>query len=676
MAEEVKTVSTCSIFDEESFCRLTKGIQVSPLVRLKQTPCLTSEEDARQLIQELNVSDRLFCSFCDVSFSDQSQQRHHYKMDWHRYNLKQHLANRKLFTEDRFYQITEQDDVSSISGSETESESELGSLTETEDLSDERLSHLVARRARLLFENQSGKLISVYQCLVHSKKSELPTEEQLVSSALQLPIQNQWMIIMLGGGHMAAAIFKGTEAIKHKTFHSYTVRAKQGGGQSGKDNSGKHAKSAGASLRRYNEQALTQHVQEIVSAWTAEVAACHLIFYRAVGPFNRGVLFGGKTAPLNKADPRLRTVPFPTRRATFSEVQRVHSLLSTATVYDSPEVFRSTLLSPRRSRKDEAIEETVTPVKPESPKKHIDRAKSRPSPDRALPEHVTLLAEYESSDSEFEQDNHSMIHNDKEISFGDSLQEFQDTVPKKPKRKRKKKEPTPEKEFSAELKSFRQKVVTACAAGDVTLLTLSLQQEGSVINEEERTEAVNQLNTDGLSLLQSAARHSHKEIVWILLENGANPCTKDQKAMTAYDFAPDKDTRNTFRRFMGQFPDKYDYSKSHIPSALTNEIEREAAEKRRAQRKAKREKEREKRIADEPRRQEEAERKRFLELSDREKRALAAERRLLAAAGKSGVVLTRCYLCAIDITGKVPFTYETNLFCSMPCLKAHRIQQK
>lgn len=93
--------------------------------------------------------------------------------------------------------------------------------------------------------------------------------------------------------------------------------------------------------------------------------------------------------------------------------------------------------------------------------------------------------------------------------------------------------------------------------------------------------------------------------------------------MTAYDFASDKDTRNTFRRFMGQYPNKYDYSKSHIPSALTDEIEKEAAEKRRALRKAKREKEREKRIADEPRRQEEAERKRFLELDDREKVVIA-----------------------------------------------------
>lgn len=47
------------------------------------------------------------------------------------------------------------------------------------------------------------------------------------------------------------------EAILHKTFHSYTVRAKQGFTQSSRTN-GNHAKSAGASLRRYNEASLIQ----------------------------------------------------------------------------------------------------------------------------------------------------------------------------------------------------------------------------------------------------------------------------------------------------------------------------------------------------------------------------------------------------------------------------------
>lgn len=43
----------------------------------------------------------------------------------------------------------------------------------------------------------------------------------------------------------------------HKTFHSYTVRAKQGFAQSSRTMTN-HTKSAGASLRRYNEASLLQ----------------------------------------------------------------------------------------------------------------------------------------------------------------------------------------------------------------------------------------------------------------------------------------------------------------------------------------------------------------------------------------------------------------------------------
>ena len=47
--------------------------------------------------------------------------------------------------------------------------------------------------------------------------------------------------------------------IVHKTFHRYVVRAKRGTAQSSKDNQGGSGpKSAGATLRRYNEAALTQ----------------------------------------------------------------------------------------------------------------------------------------------------------------------------------------------------------------------------------------------------------------------------------------------------------------------------------------------------------------------------------------------------------------------------------
>lgn len=64
-----------------------------------------------------------------------------------------------------------------------------------------------------------------------------------------------------------------------------------------------------------------------MEGWADYLKQSDLIFYRAVGQ-NRKTLFGGKSPPLKKTDIRLRSVPFPTRRATFSEVKRVHDVLS------------------------------------------------------------------------------------------------------------------------------------------------------------------------------------------------------------------------------------------------------------------------------------------------------------------------------------------------------------
>ena len=49
----------------------------------------------------------------------------------------------------------------------------------------------------------------------------------------------------------------------HKTFHRYVVRAKRGTAQGSRDSQGNAPKSAGATLRRYNEAALTQ----VSSSW-------------------------------------------------------------------------------------------------------------------------------------------------------------------------------------------------------------------------------------------------------------------------------------------------------------------------------------------------------------------------------------------------------------------------
>ena len=117
-----------------------------------------------------------------------------------------------------------------------------------------------------------------------------------------------------------------------------------------------------------------------------------------------------------------------------------------------------------------------------------------------------------------------------------------------------------------------------------------------------------------------------------------------------YSLCPDKETRNCFRRFQAANPEKFDYSAAQIPveKPLTPEEEaRQAAkrnEKKKAQRAAKKEKEKASKAAEEEKKKDEAEKNRFLNLSDREKRALAAEKRILASAGSLQVsVLLNCF---------------------------------
>lgn len=121
------------------------------------------------------------------------------------------------------------------------------------------------------------------------------------------------------------------------------------------------------------------------------------------------------------------------------------------------------------------------------------------------------------------------------------------------------------------------------------------------------------------------------------MELGCDPSLCDASGRVPYMVASDKETRATFRRFMGANPNRFDYVKAAIPSPLTEEIEKQKAEKlaekRKLQKQAKKEKkavekvklEEEKRVQEEllkiqeEKRKIEEEKARFLALSDREK---------------------------------------------------------
>lgn len=773
------------IHNKEDFDRITKGIKVAQCMQ-SRTSSISETEKVLNQLEDLVVSDSLSCSFCNTVFEDKIQQRLHYKLDWHRYNLKQRLNGLKSITEDGFNLLADKGDVSSLSGSEADSENEedAGTLevggspgnssiikskklekkgksaevasdsSDTEGNEEtskgrkmKELLAIASRHSKVFFENDDGSIFSIYRCLLHSKKEIPEMDKEMIAQALNSGKRTSWTIIMVGGGHFAAAVFQDGEPIVHKTFHSYTVRAKQGSAQTSRDGRvlGNHQKSAGSSLRRYNEASLIQHVQEILESWKTHINNSSLILYRAVGPYNRTILFGGKNPPLDKNDSRLRPLPFPTRRATYNEVKRVYDILSTMEIYGSAADFTDCFpISPRQpprkkvSKSDQSIEvpdeeinssstvnvtsninslqnneklKTSVQTSPErqhrNSRMNIDRAKPRKSPCRPLPDIVVKLA-LTPEESETENDcnttegNMPLIEHNVEIDFREHLMAFQDTVPRYMKNKKTRKQKKKVKKGHADdspvneiLYNAKNQLWTACKSGDNELLSSTIdtllaevKKSESILEEENKVDngthvqaclnmenvikLLNDANEDGNTMLHIAAIGGHLKLIWSLLEIGSDPCNKNKKLETPYVAARDKESRNIFRRFMGANPTKFNYSKSQIPGPLNDEIEQEEMEKKKQQRKVKREKEKMKKREFELKKQEEEAKQHFLNLNDEEKRALITEK----VSKKSGIVGTRCFQCAMDISNQVPFSYSSNYFCSMTCLKEHRLHNK
>jgi len=93
--------------------------------------------------------------------------------------------------------------------------------------------------------------------------------------------RKNWVVLISSGGAFAGGVFRGEECLVHKAMQRYTVRRKQGGLQSSKDNQGGNApKSAGSTLRRYNQRRFGEDLQELLKEWAPFLtpAACSHIF--------------------------------------------------------------------------------------------------------------------------------------------------------------------------------------------------------------------------------------------------------------------------------------------------------------------------------------------------------------------------------------------------------------
>lgn len=180
------------------------------------------------------------------------------------------------------------------------------------------------------------------------------------------------------------------------------------------------------------------------------------------------------------------------------------------------------------------------------------------------------------------------------------------------------------------------------------------------------------------TLLHIASERGHLKLVQRLLQAGASPTFPNHKQQYPYNLCKNKETKEAFRLFRHEFPDKYDYNLGQVaPSLCPEDLERQrTAERERRRQTKKRRNEKQRSDQDRTRREqeEEEERRTFLALTDSEKRKLAVNVHFETQKADE-LHLGRCWQCAQKISDD-PFTYFDYKFCSTSCLKLHRSKSK
>uniref|UniRef100_A0A2I2YQS1 tRNA endonuclease ANKZF1 n=2 Tax=Hominidae TaxID=9604 RepID=A0A2I2YQS1_GORGO len=715
--------ASISLFDLSADAPVLQGLSLvshapgEALARAPRTSCSGSgerESPERKLLQgPMDISEKLFCSTCDQTFQNHQEQREHYKLDWHRFNLKQRLKDKPLLSALDFEKQSFTGDLSSISGSE---DSDSASEEDLQTLDRERATFEKFSRPpgfyphRVLFQNAQGQFLYAYRCVL-GPHQDPPEEAELLLQNLQSRGPRDCVVLMAAAGHFAGAIFQGREVVTHKTFHRYTVRAKRGTAQGLRDARGGPSRSAGANLRRYNEATLYKDVRELLAgpSWAKALEEAGTILLRAPRS-GRSLFFGGKGAPLQRGDPRLWDIPLATCRPTFQELQRVLHKLTTLHVYGfskpwtKPALASPQLHSPQTHWKT-AREERKKPTEEEIRKICSDEKE-------ALGQNEESPKQGSGSEGE---DGFQVELELVELTVGTLDLRESEVLPKRRRRKRNKKEKSRDQEAGAHRTLLQQTqeeepstqssqavaaplgplldeakapgqpelwsaLLAACRAGDVGVLKLQLAPSPADPRVLSLLSAP--LGSGGFTLLHAAAAAGRGSVVRLLLEAGADPTVQDSRARPPYTVAADKSTRNEFRRFMEKNPDAYDYNKAQVPGPLTPEMEARQATRKREQKAARRQREEQQQRQQEQEEREREEQRRFAALSDREKRALAAERRLAAQLGAptspvpdSAIAnARRCWSCGASLQGLTPFHYLDFSFCSTRCLQDHRRQ--
>ncbi|KIY70796.1 hypothetical protein CYLTODRAFT_391554 [Cylindrobasidium torrendii FP15055 ss-10] len=498
------------------------------------------------------------CNICNGAvFQDTEEQRSHYRSDWHRYNVKTRLNGHAAVSEADFAKLVDTLD-DSLSGSESSSD-------ESDD--SDAVNALVSKNKRAArpnspeeearaapvtaltwFHSPPSTQIGIYRMVFPAGQTDYLRELKAMQSS---PTERTWALFMTAGGHFAGAIVrvaiaddekvasstltgkksqKGPkpeiEVLRHKTFHRYTTRRKQGGSQGTNDNAKTKAVSAGAMLRRYGEMALRDDIRGLIEEWKDDIGDVERIWIRASVP-NRKIFMDYEGSAISKTDSRLRTFPFPTRRPTQAELTRCLnelvrvkvSHLTEDALREQDEAYLASLPKPK------AI---PTPA-PAPVVKEKDKAPVLSKEEELLRDRWERLLE--------------MLHKGKVDA----------------------------------IRSFWEKYGQGLGGVDTTIPDWAGERYGTLLQVAAAAD-----QEDIVRWLLEEARANPTLEVTSQQDGTAEPSIR----RTAYDLSASRNIRDTFRRVAGEHTDWWDwFGAGKIPSALSKEMEEEREEKKKTRRK-------------------------------------------------------------------------------------------
>eukprot|EP00013_Stygamoeba_regulata_P001992 CAMPEP_0177634396 /NCGR_PEP_ID=MMETSP0447-20121125/3347_1 /TAXON_ID=0 /ORGANISM="Stygamoeba regulata, Strain BSH-02190019" /LENGTH=390 /DNA_ID=CAMNT_0019136117 /DNA_START=76 /DNA_END=1244 /DNA_ORIENTATION=+ len=319
----------------------------------------------------------LRCTSCDVALASAEESRRHHKTAEHVQNVHRRLCGLPPTVENA-PPLEEEEDISDASSSDeaAESERDATGLATDEDPSEStlKLPPIVTVSLR------SGAHVDVRRHLLMSAREANAAESwaglhaAAVAAFRLLPARTCMAIILCTGGYFAAGVFKRHTAVLHKTLKRYTTRRKAGGTQSSADKAkGAPIRSAGAQLRRHNEARMREDIADLLTSWAPALRECDYIAYYA--PSQNASLIFYESSPLKSCGGLMFRLPISIGHATWSQVVRAHTLLTT--VY---------LVSPTESSQHQPSLQSLPPFSDETV--HAARSDVKAQPDTA-----TLLEE-------------------------------------------------------------------------------------------------------------------------------------------------------------------------------------------------------------------------------------------------------------------------------------------